>query len=138
ISYTNPRGLSLTDQGSLCATLMAYTLADYSAAGTYAGAAADVVTLSTTGNQYVKLAPDNQAKLIGRVASVALAAAATAVGYLVVEWLDIERFVVVDCDDMSTMTLGNAAIKDGNTTVYNNFDAGATTGILIVVAKSGT
>jgi hypothetical protein len=138
MAYTNPRGLSLTDQGTLVTTLMAYTLADYTVAGTYAGAATDIVTLSTTGNHYVKIAPDNTAKLIGRVSSVALAASGTAVGYLVVEWLDIERFVVCDTDDLSSVTLGNSVIKDGATTVYNNFDAASTTGILIAVAKSGT
>jgi hypothetical protein len=36
------------------------------------------------------------------------------------------------------VTLGNSAIKDGDTSVASNFDAGASTGPLVVWAKSGT
>lgn len=117
---------------------MACTLADYTVAGTTTPVIGDIVTPTTTGNHYVARAPDNQTKLLGRVTKIELAPLSTALGYLVVEWLDVERFVVVDCDDMTTMTLLNSAIKDGATTVANNFDAGSTTGPLIVVAKSGT
>jgi len=34
------------------------------------------------------------------------------------------------------LTVGNSAIKDGNTTVVDNFDALSTTGNLIVVSLS--
>ena len=40
-------------------------------------------------------------------------------GYLTVEWLDAVRVVVLDTDDLSTVTLCNSAIKDGVTTVVN-------------------
>jgi hypothetical protein len=138
MAYTNPRGLAITDVGPTITMTMAYTLADYSAGGTYAGAASDLVTFSTTGNHYVKLAPDNQASRLGRVKSILKAASGTEVGYLTVEWLDVTRFVACDTDDLTTITLGDSLIKDGNTAVYNNFDAGATTGIIIAIAKSGT
>lgn len=138
MAYTNPRGLSLTDQGQTVVTLCQFTQADYTAAGTSDPAAGDIVTLSTTGNYYVKIAPDDTAIRLGRVVAVAKIGASAAVGTVVVEWLDIERFVSVDTDDLSTVTRGNSAIKDGNTTVLNNFDAGATTGPLVVWAKSGT
>jgi hypothetical protein len=138
MSYTNPRGLAMSDTGTLVTTLMTYTLADYTAAGTTAAAENDIVTFSTTGNHSVAIAPDNQALRLGRVKKVELAAADTAAGFLTVEWLDVERFVAVDTDDLATVTLGNALIKDGNTTVKNNFDAGSTTGAIIAVAKSGT
>jgi hypothetical protein len=59
-------------------------------------------------------------------------------GRVLIEWLDVIRFVELTTDDLSTVTLGNAAIKDGDTTVANNFDAGASTGNLIVVSKSAT
>jgi hypothetical protein len=138
MAYTNPRGLSLTDQGQTVVTLCQFTQADYSAAGTSDPAAGDIVTFSTTGNYYVALAADNTTARFGRVVKVEKSGASAAVGTVVVEWLDVERFVAVDCDDMSTMTLGNSAIKDGNTTVVNNFDALAATGPLVVWAKSST
>lgn len=136
--YTNPRGLPIDDVGTLIATVMAYTLADYTSGGTYTAAVDDIVTFSSTGNHYVKIAPDDTTKRLGRVTKVVTAASGTAQGRLAVEWFDVRAFVRLPIDDLSTATLGNAAIKDGNTTVYANFDAGATTGNLVVVAKSGT
>ena len=138
MAYANPRIQSLSDIGPSLRTLMSYTLADYAAAGTYAGAVGDIVTFSSTGNWYCKIAPDDTTKRLGVVRKVEKAAAGTNLGYLVVEWFDIYKFVKLTTDDLATCTLGNAAIKDGNTTVYDNFDAGATTGNLVVVAKSGT
>lgn len=138
MAYTNPRGLSMTDQGQTVVTLCQFTRADYTAAGTSDPAAGDIVSLSATGNYYVSIAANNLTARFGRVVSVPKTGASAAIGTVVVEWLDIERFVSVDCDDMTTMTLGDSAIKDGDTTVVNNFDAGATTGPLVVWAKSST
>jgi len=117
---------------------MAYTLADYTAAGTYDGEVGDIVMFSTAGNHYVKIAADDTTKRLGRVQKVEKAAVSTAVGYLVVDWFDVHRFVECTTDDLSTVTLGNSLIKDGNTTVVDNFDAGASTGSIIAIAKSGT
>jgi hypothetical protein len=136
--YTNPRGQALTDIGEAITTLGAYTLADYTAGGTTQPAVNDIVTFSATGNWYVKRCPDNQTSKLGQVKKIEKQASGTSVGYVVVQWLDVVRLVEVDCDDMSTMTLGNSAIKDGDTTVADNFDALATTGNLIVIAKSAT
>jgi hypothetical protein len=69
---------------------------------------------------------------------VETAPSGTDTGFVTVEWLDAVRILELATDDLSTVTRGNSAIKDGDTTVANNFDAGATTGNLIVVAKSGT
>lgn len=138
MAYVNPRTLPLTDCGSLLTTIAQFTRADYSAAGTSDPAAGDIVTVSATGNWYVKLAPDDTAIRLGRITKLVSTGASAAVGKCVVEWLDVERLVVVDTDDLSTVTLGNSCIKDGNTTILNNFDAGATTGPLVAIAKSGT
>jgi hypothetical protein len=138
MAYTNPRGLPLTDIGPTLVTLMACTLADYTSGGTQTPLVDDIVTFSATGNHYVKRAGDNRVSKLGRVKKIEVAPSGTAVGYVTVEWLDVVRFVEVACDDMSTMTLGNSAITDGADTVANNFDAGATTGNLIVIAKSST
>jgi hypothetical protein len=115
-----------------------FTRADYSAAGTSDPAEGDIVSISSAGNWYVKLAPDNQASRLGRVTKLVKTGASAAVGECVVEWLDCERVVACATDDLSTVTLLNSLIKDGNTTVVNNFDAGATTGPIIAVSKSGT
>lgn len=137
MAYVNPRGLPIADMGPDLRTVCAYTLTDYSAAGTVDAAVGDIVMFSTTGDWYVKLAADDTTKRMGQVEKVEQAAG-SGVGYLVIRWLDIVRFVVVATDDLSTVTLGNSLIKDGNTTVVNNFDAGSTTGSIIAVAKSGT
>jgi hypothetical protein len=126
--YTNPRGLAGSDIGDLPRTLCACTLADYTAGGVTQPAVGDIVTNS---------APDNDVSFFGRVIKIEKAPAGSEPGRLVIEWLDVIRFVELTTDDLSTVTLGNAAIKDGDTTVGNNFDAGATTGNLIVVSKSG-
>jgi sulfate adenylyltransferase subunit 1 (EFTu-like GTPase family) len=96
-----------------------------------------VVTNNTAANWGVEIAPDNDTSFLGKVVKVEKEAG-TGTGYVVVEWYDIVRFVELTTDDLSTCTLGNSAIKDGATTVLDNFDAGATTGNLIVVSKSGT
>lgn len=138
MAYTNPRTQAIDDIGDMLATLASYTLADYTAAGTTAAAVGDIVTFSSTGNFYVKVCPDNQVSKFGQVTKIEKAASGTAVGYLVVEWLDVVRFVEVDCDDATSMTLANSAIKDGDTTVKDNFDGGAATGNLVIWAKSAT
>lgn len=138
MAYTDPRGLSFSDQGSLVTTLCQFTRVDYTAAGTSDPAEGDIVAISSTGNFYVKIAADNATGRLGRVTKLVATGASSAVGQCVVEWLDVERFVAVACDDATTMTLANSAIKDGNTTVVNNFDGLATTGPLVIVAKSGT
>jgi hypothetical protein len=116
----------------------ACTLADYTAAGTTTPAVGDIVTPSATGNWYVKRAANDTTKRLGEVTGIELAPLGTAVGYIDVEWFDAERVVELDTDDESTVTLANSAIKDGDTTVADNFDAGATTGPLVVVAKEAT
>jgi hypothetical protein len=138
MSYTNPRGLPIADIGATLVTLMVCTLADYTVAGTTTPAVDDIVTFSTTGNHYVARAADNTVSKLGRVKKIETAPVSTDLGYLTVEWLDVVRFVAVDTDDLSTVTLGDSLIKDGNTTVANNFDAGATSGNIIAIAKSGT
>lgn len=111
-----------------------YTLATYTAAGTTAPAAGDYVQNGTGANDAVVVAANNGTNVvIGRVKSVN-----TTDLTCDVEWLNVFAFVELPIDDLSTATLGNAAIKDGDTTVLANFDAGAGVGNLIVVSKSGT
>ena len=137
--YTNPRGLAVTDIGPTLTTLCAYTRADYTSGGTATPAEDDIVTFSATGNWYVKRAADNAAAKLGQVVKVEKEAAGTDVGYVTIEWLDVIRFVECAVDDLTTVTLGNAALKDGADSVANNMDAPAGAGSnLIVVAKSGT
>jgi hypothetical protein len=136
--YTNPRGLSGSAIGEGLRTLCACTLADYTASGTIAPAVGDIVTNSATGNWFAKRAPDNDLSFFGRVLKIEKAPVGAEQGRIVVEWLDVIRFVELSTDDLTTVTLGNAAIKDGDTTIADNFDALATTGNLIVIAKSGS
>lgn len=132
MAYTDPRGLPFADQGELLTTLMQFTRSDFTAAGTSDPAEGDIVTLgSTAGNYYIKMAADNATGRLGRVTKLVKTGASGAVGQCVVEWLDVQAFVAVACDDATTATLGNSTIKDGNTTVANNFDGGATTGPLV-------
>jgi hypothetical protein len=138
MAYTNPRGLAQTDIGETLCTLCACTLADYSTAGTIQPAVDDIVTFSVAGSWYAKRAVDNQVSKLGRVAKVEKAPSGTDAGYVTVEWVDVIRFVQLSTDDLTTVTLGNSAIKDGDTSNASNFDALATTGNLVVVAKSGT
>ncbi len=98
----------------------------------------DIVTFSGTANWYVARAPDTTGKLLGRVTKIEVAPVSTALGYIGVEWLDVERFVVLSVLDLSESTLGDSAIKDGDTTVASDMNAASTTGVLKVVAKSGT
>lgn len=131
------RGLGTDDvlpAGGLIALLCNYTLATYSAAGTYTPTDGDIVTFSSGADKRVVLAPDNTVGLLGRVKGAPNTTDLT----VNVEWFDVYAFVELTTDDLSSVTLGNAVIKDGNTTVVNNFDAGATTGNLKAVAKSGS
>lgn len=118
--------------------LHACTLAAYTAAGNTTPVKGDLVTIDTTGNYYVERAPDNTTKRLGEVVQIDTAPVGSAVGYVVVEWYDAERIIECTTDDLSTVTLGNSLIKDGDTSVADNWDAGATTGSIIAVAKSGT
>lgn len=136
--YTNPRGLAGSNIGEALRVLFACTLADYAASGTTAPAVGDVVTNSPTGNWMAKRAPDNDVSFLGKVVKVEKAPVGTEQGRISVEVYDVIRFVELTTDDLATVVLGNSAIKDGDTTVADNFDAGATTGNLIVVSKSGT
>lgn len=132
------RGIGTDDiapYGGFVTRLHDYTLASYSAAGTTAPAVGDIVSSTTTNNRVV-LTPDDTTgvnEMIGRVKVVD-----TGNLQVTVEWLNVLGFVELACDDLSTATVANAAIKDGNTTVVNNFDAGSTTGPLKVVALSGS
>lgn len=136
--YTNPRTLPGSAIGDGLRALCACTLADYTAGGTTTPSVGDSVTNSATGNWFAKRAPDNDLSFIGRVLKVEKGPVGTEQGRIAVEWLDVIRFVELSTDDLTTVTLGNAAIKDGDTTVADNFDALATTGNLIVVSKSAT
>jgi len=132
------RGLGTDDilpPGGLLSCLCNYTLASYSAAGTRTPTAGDIVVF-TTSNRRVVLAPDNDIGNtgIGRVVGDVNASDLT----VQVEWLNIVAFVELDTDDAATVTLGNSCIKDGNTTVVNNFDGGAAAGNLVAVALSAT
>jgi hypothetical protein len=138
MAFTNPRGLPVADIGPTLATLVACTLADYTAGGSTQPAVGDIVTFSATGNWYAKRAPDNDGSGLGRVTKIEKAPSGSELGYLVVEWFDVLRFVELTTDDQSTVTLGQSALKDGDTTVPDNFDTAASGSQLIAVAKSGT
>jgi hypothetical protein len=116
--------------------LHACTLADYTVAGTTTPVVGDIVVVSATGNWYVKRAANDTTKRLGEITKIELAPTGTAAGYLMVKWLDAIRVVEVDTDDATTVTLGNSLIKDGDTTVADNFDAGSTTGPIVAVALS--
>lgn len=130
------------EAGEALTHLHAYTLADYTVAGTTAAVArdgdtpGDLVTVSSTGNWYVKRPGDGVTKRLGEVVKVEVAASGSAVGYLVVEWIDADRVKEVASDDATTVTLGNSLITDGDTSVSHNFDAGSTTGPIVCVSKS--
>lgn len=132
------RSIKVADYGALLPLLCQFTQVDYTAAGTSDPAVGDYVTWSATGNWYVKIAPDNTVGKMGRVTKLEKTGASSAVGQCVVEWFDLLAVVSLETDDLSTVTLGNSVIKDGNTTVLANVDAGAATGNMIAVAKSGT
>ena len=138
MAFTDPRGLPIADIGVTLTTLCACTLADYTAAGTTTPAVDDLVTFSATGDWYVKRAPDNQTKLLGRVKKIELAPNGTNKGYITVEWLDVVRFVECTVANLANVTLGDSLIKNGDTTVAQDFDATATTGNIIAVARSAT
>lgn len=132
------RGLGTDEilpKGGLISCLCNYTLATYSAAGLTAPADGDIVVF-TSADRRVVLAPDNDVGNtgIGRVKGAANTADLTCN----VEWFNIYAFVELNTDDLSTTACGQSAIKDGNTTVVNNFDAAATTGNLVVVAESAS
>jgi hypothetical protein len=137
MAFTNPRGLPIADMGYPAPTmLMACTLADYTVAGTTTPVVGDLVTFSTTANFYVKRAPDNQTKWLGVVQKIDTAPSGTALGYIVVEWVDIIRFVSVPVAVLANVTLGNSLIKNGDTATAADWDAAATTGSIIAIAKS--
>ena len=104
--YFNPRGLGVSDIGPTLVTLCACTLADYAASGTTTPVVGDTVTFSATGNHYVKRCPDNQVAKFGRVTKIELAPTGTDLGFLVVEWLDVVRFVRLTIDDLSPRRWG--------------------------------
>jgi hypothetical protein len=110
-----------------------YTLASYSAAGATAPAEGDIVSFSSGADDRVVLAPDNTTGGFGRVIGKPNTVDLT----VDVEWLDVYAFVELDTDDATSVTLGNSLIKDGNTTVVNNFDGGAAAGNLIAISKGG-
>lgn len=125
----------VTPYGGWITRKATYTLATYTAAGTAAPAKGDIVSNGTGANDQVVIAADNTANaILGRVKTAGNTTDLTCD----VEWLNVLGFAELTIDDLSTATLGNAAIKDGNTTVVDNFDAGAAVGNLIVVSKSGT
>ncbi len=134
--YANPRGQALTDIGWTITTLCACTLADYTSGGTQTPLVDDSVTFSATGDWYAKRAPNGQTKMLGRVLKVELAPVGTSVGYITVEWFDILGFRECTVSNLANVTRGNSAIKAGADTVAADFNAQATTGNLIVVAKS--
>jgi hypothetical protein len=136
VPYTNPRGLPLTDIGEILRTTCRCTLVDYTSGGTTQPAVGDIVTFSATGDWYVKRAADDVNNRLGRVTKIEKAPVGTDEGLLVITWLDIVRFVEVACSNLALVTRGNSAIKAGADTVANDFDAQATTGNLVVVAKS--
>jgi hypothetical protein len=123
-------------RGDTLETTNSVLLSSYTAGGTTAPVVGDLVMVSSTGNWRVVRAADDTTKRLGQVVKVELAPVGTALGYVVVRWLDAIRVVELLTDDLSTVTLGNSLIKDGDTTVGNNVDAGATTGPIVCVSKS--
>lgn len=130
------RGLPLADVGLSLVTLATYTRDRYSNSSASDPEAGDLVTLGAGANHEVFLCADGTTARLGRVTRVESLSESTDEGRVVVEWFDLVRFVTVPCDDLSTATLGKAAIKDGDQDVRANCDAGGTTGSLIVWAKS--
>lgn len=118
--------------------LAATTLAVYTAAGTTAPVVGDLVIMDTGGDWYVARASDNTEKRMGEVIKIELAPTGSALGYLVVRWLDAIRIVALTTDDAATCTLLNSCKKDGDTSVADNVDAATnTTGTLILASKGG-
>ncbi len=137
MAFTDPRGIGISDQGNLLVTLMACTLADYSAGGTQTPLVDDIVTFSSTGDFFVKRVGDEKAANCGRVTKIAVAPVGTAVGAVSVEWLDVSRFVRLDCSVLANATRGNVCEKAGADTVAHDWDApDATGGNLLCIAKS--
>jgi hypothetical protein len=137
MGYINPRGLAIADMGTTTVALQACTLADYTSGGTTTPAVDDLVTFSATGDHYVKRCPSAQAAAIGRVAKVEKAPAGTDAGFVVVEWLDVERFLKLTSSNLTNVTRGNRAKKLGADTTANDWDAtGATGSQLLVTAKA--
>lgn len=125
----------ITQVGGLLTTLCDYTLATYTAGGTTAPADGDYVMFTTANWRVVRWADDDTgATGVGRVKGNPN----TTDLRVTVEWFNIFAFVNLECDDATTVTLCNSCIKDGNTTVAANVDAGAASGNLIAVNKSAT
>lgn len=131
------RGLGLDEippAGGFITKNCNYTLATYTAGGVYVPTVGDYVQFSNAANSLVVMAADSATNIaIGRVVAVN-----TTDLTVLVEWLNVWSFVKLPCDDMTTITLGNAVIKDGNTTVPANFDGGAAVGNMIAIDKSST
>lgn len=138
MAYTNPRGLGVSDQGNRLETLMACTLADYTSGGTQTPLVGDVVTFSATGNYFVKRAGDDTFANVGVVTKVELAPVSTALGYVAVEWIDVQRFVSLPCATLANATLGDACSKVGDDTHSADWDAAdaLSTNKLLCIAKS--
>lgn len=135
---TLSRPLKIADYGELFSTPCQFTRADYTAAGLTDPAEGDIVTMSATGNFFVKMLPDNQTGRFGRVTRLEETGASGATGKCVVEWFDVVAAVKMNVLNLANVTLGNSMIKNGNTTVPEDWDALATTGSVIAWAKSGT
>lgn len=135
--YTNPRGLPIADMGTTLVALCACTLADYSSGGTQTPLVGDIVTWSATGDFFVKRCGAGVAAGMGRVVKIEVAPVGTAVGYVAVEWLDVERFVQLNVLSLATITRGNRITKNGADTVAEDWQAPASTGSQwLAVAKS--
>lgn len=136
MAYTNPRGLPIADMGVTLVALCACTLADYTAGGTQSPQVGDIVTFSATGDFYVKRCGANAAVAMGRVTKIEVAPAGTAVGYVGVEWLDVERFVALNVLSLATITRGQRIVKNGADTVAEDWISQASGSQWLAVAKS--
>jgi hypothetical protein len=136
MAFVNPRGLAIADAGPAMAALQACTLADYATGGVTQPVVEDLVTFSATGDHFVKRCPAAQATAIGRVTKVEKAPAGSELGLVMVEWLDVERFMRLTTSNLANVTRGNRAKKLGADTVSVDWDAtGATGSQLLVTAK---
>lgn len=111
------------------------TLADFTSGGATTPTVGMVVTPSAGGNWYVKEAANDATKRLGVITKVTLAPTGTALGIVEVKWLDAVRVVKLATDDLTTTALIQSAIVDGAGNL-GNFDAGSTTGPLVVVSES--
>jgi hypothetical protein len=126
--------------GATLTALCACTLADYSSGGTQTPLVGDVVTFSATGDFYVKRCAANNAVAMGRVTKIEVAPVGTSVGYIGVEFLDVERFVVCGLNtaisNLANVTRGQRMVKNGADTVAEDWVSQASGSQWLVVAKS--